>query len=214
MPNHYRLHLRESVEAAAIDASPLQPAYLDRVGEIEATSIDADGRSVRLGDLFEIERSDDAAVPTLTLSGATAKLHRIAAAADGMRAGMSKGRIVVLGDAGPMAGHRMRRGELLIDGDAGPFLGALMIAGTIAITGGIDGEPLLAAARGTLLHRHPIEAPAERFTRPFPSALQWLNLIDVAELPPALIGLLRPPSMTGTRRRVAAAEAIRPDVGS
>lgn len=213
MANRYRFDLRDDVTADAIDASPLQPAYLDRIDDPASLTTDADATATPLGDLFRITVTDDAAVPTLELTGETSRLHRIAAAADGMRNGLSRGRIVVHGDAGPMAGHRMRRGELFIDGDADRFLAASMIAGTIAVTGSIAGEPMLAARRGTLIHRHAFVAPPQRFTRPFPTDVTWLRLINVEGLPPRVATLLRPDRPRAARRRTAAAEVIRMDCG-
>ncbi len=67
------------------------------------------------------------------------------------RRGMTGGKIVVRGDAGGRACHRMRRGEVIIGGNAGDALASLMIAGTVAVTGRVGDLTGYGMSRGTIV---------------------------------------------------------------
>jgi formylmethanofuran dehydrogenase subunit C len=83
--------------------------------------------------------------------------HHLAAPLAGRAHGLDRGTIIVRGDAGAMAGFRMRRGILVIGGDAGPGAGTAMIAGTIVMLGApSDGAGAL-MKRGTIVAARPFD---------------------------------------------------------
>jgi len=117
-----------------VDASALLPAALAKLtlADIERLLLPAANDVLRVGDLFDVSRSDategDGAVPALVIEGATAWFDRVGARLDA-------GRLVVRGAVGDHAGLRMSGGTLAIDGDAGGFAGCEMRGGRLDIGG-------------------------------------------------------------------------------
>jgi formylmethanofuran dehydrogenase subunit C len=126
-----------------IDASSLSP---DRTAGRSAREI-ADlpvlvGRdTARAGDLFEIEGAGSG---DLTIEGDLAAFSRLGA-------GMTGGRLVVRGRAGPRAGSGMRGGLLRIEGDAAVRAGEGMRGGALIVDGSAGdllGAPIEGEAHG------------------------------------------------------------------
>lgn len=179
----------DPVDASPIDLSRWQTVDADA---IRRTVLSVGGRSVALGDLFDVaidSRADD----RLTLCGNLENFHHVGGrhrfgqlwvdgdigdhlggAVGASRVGMTGGRIVVRGSAGHYVGHRMRRGEIWIAGDVGDFAAASMIAGTIVVAGRVGDYPATAMRRGTLIAAAFSSLPAGQFTDsiavPFPFA--------------------------------------------
>ncbi|TDV19522.1 formylmethanofuran dehydrogenase subunit C [Paraburkholderia caballeronis] len=117
-----------------VDASALLPAALAglAVADVERLTLPAGNDAYRVGDLFDVSRTDAAAGseagPTLAIEAAGAWLDRIGAR-------METGRLIVRGAAGDYAGLRMTGGTLAIEGDAGGFAGCEMRGGRLDVAG-------------------------------------------------------------------------------
>lgn len=87
-----------------------------------------------LGELFEVsgEIAEKPAEQEIIFQRNTHKIRRIGEE-------MSAGKIIVEGDAGPLAGFKMKGGTLIIKGNAGPWLGAKMEKGFIEVFGDAEG---------------------------------------------------------------------------
>ena len=87
-----------------------------------------------LGELFEVsgEIASKSSDQEIIFQGSSCRIRRIGEE-------MSAGKIIVEGDAGPLAGFKMRGGTLIIKGDAGPWLGAKMKKGVIEVFGDAEG---------------------------------------------------------------------------
>jgi len=126
----------KAAPAFRVDASALLPATLatQTVAEIERLVLPAGNEALRVGDWFDVSRSDasdgdgNAAVPTLVIEGANAWFDRVGAR-------MDAGRLVVRGAVGDHAGLRMSGGTLAIEGDAGGFVGCEMRGGRLDVAG-------------------------------------------------------------------------------
>lgn len=130
-----RLTLRQP-PAQAVDLSPMVPDRLAGLSpaEVAATPLQCGNRTVRADSLFTIAGTPG---DLLEIHGATDRLERIGA-------GMSRGRVVVQGDAGAYCGLGMGGGELEVSGSAGAFAASGMLGGKLRISG--DAGDFLAAA--------------------------------------------------------------------
>jgi formylmethanofuran dehydrogenase subunit C len=120
------LTLREA-PAAPVRAEALRPDRLAGMSadEIERLELWHGNRRATVRDLFAVSGggSDD-----LRVEG---DLARVA----GLGAGMSGGRLTVVGDAGPHVGAGMQGGEIVVEGDAGEWGGAEMRGGRLVVQG-------------------------------------------------------------------------------
>ncbi|HET8947319.1 MAG TPA: formylmethanofuran dehydrogenase subunit C [Candidatus Polarisedimenticolia bacterium] len=138
------------MEAEAPDLLPERLAGLSRE-KIGALPVRVGRRTERLGDLVDVDGAPGAAASAdhgagraFVLSGDLRPFARLGA-------GMTAGRMIVEGHAGPCAGAGMRGGRLEIEGDAGRRAGEGMTGGILVVRGsaGDDlGGAGPAAARG------------------------------------------------------------------
>lgn len=110
-----------------IDMSPFTPQLLagKSIDEIAHTSIWLGNRQLQTGELFEISGS---ASEQIVIQSESDRLDRIGAA-------MSKGKIIIEGNAGAYLGSGMQSGEIHVTGDAGLAAGCAMRAGRLSIMG-------------------------------------------------------------------------------
>ena len=110
-----------------LDLSPLTPERLDglKAKEIEALAIGTTRLPLAVGDAFKVE---GAAAAELRFVGTDGRCDKIGA-------GMTKGAIVVDGDAGAYLGAGMKKGKIEVTGNAGVLAGASMAGGAIKISG-------------------------------------------------------------------------------
>ncbi|MBK5197291.1 MAG: formylmethanofuran dehydrogenase subunit C [Methyloceanibacter sp.] len=110
-----------------LDLSPLTPARLKdlKPKEIEALVIGTTRVPVTVGDAFKVKGKD---VSALRFVGTDARCDKIGAA-------LTKGEIVIEGDAGAYLGAGMKGGKIEVKGSAGVLAGASMSGGSIAIDG-------------------------------------------------------------------------------
>lgn len=143
----WKLHWRERPHGptATIDGSRLQPESLGALSstELGALRINVGRIEMRLGELFDIEAlADVTGAPRLVVEGSP-RFERLGA-------GMSGGRLEVLGHGGFALGARMAGGDILVAGDVGHLAGGGMRGGVMRITGNageapggpVDGETL------------------------------------------------------------------------
>lgn len=125
--------------AQPVDLSPLVPDLLRGMAadEIGAIPLVSGNRTLRTGELFDIE-GDDAT--DIHIMGSCDRLEQIGC-------WMDSGRITVEGDAGPYLGRHLRGGEIYVTGHAGHWLAAEMNSGYIEV-GGSAGDFLGAALPG------------------------------------------------------------------
>jgi formylmethanofuran dehydrogenase subunit C len=110
------------------------------VGELAELPVYEGNQKKKLGDLFKIE-VDSAEASTITINGDVSKVKRV-----GM--GMTKGEIVINGNAGMHLGEKMSGGKITVNGNAGGWTGSSMKGGVIEIHG--DASDYLASPyRGT-----------------------------------------------------------------
>jgi formylmethanofuran dehydrogenase subunit C len=89
----------------------------------------------------------------------------IGAAYRGSARGMTKGTILIGGDAGNEIGHTLRRGLIAIGGNAGDLAGFNMLAGTILLCGNVGIRHGAGMRRGTIAflgHQLPTMLPTFR----------------------------------------------------
>jgi formylmethanofuran dehydrogenase subunit C len=110
-----------------LDLGPLLPERLDglKAKEIEALAIGTTRVPLSVGDAFKVTGGDASDV---RFTGTDARCDKIGA-------GMTKGAIVVDGDAGAYLGAGMKKGKIEVSGSAGVLAGASMAGGSIAIAG-------------------------------------------------------------------------------
>lgn len=91
-------------------------------------------RRKTLGELFEVlgEIADKPSEQEIIFQSSSYKIRFIGEE-------MTAGKIIVEGDAGPLAGFKMKGGTLIIKGNAGPWLGAKMEKGFIEVFGDAEG---------------------------------------------------------------------------
>jgi formylmethanofuran dehydrogenase subunit C len=120
------LTLREA-PAAPVRAEALSPDRLAGLNrrEIEQLELWHGNRPAAVGELFAV--SGDGAHDVRVVGD----LARVA----GLGAGMTGGRLAIVGRAGPHAGAGMQDGEIVVDGDAGDWAGAEMRGGRLVVRG-------------------------------------------------------------------------------
>jgi formylmethanofuran dehydrogenase subunit C len=124
-----------------IDLSALTPQWLAGLSESEvaALPVGTGRKALTLGEAFRITVG---AADDIRIAGGSARL-------DGIAAGLTRGRVIVEGDAGAFAARGMTGGELRISGNAGPFAGSAMSGGLLHI-GGNAGDWLGGAETGEM----------------------------------------------------------------
>ncbi len=82
-----------------------------------------------LGDLFKIEKvEEETGEPTIQIIGDIRRVRKIGA-------NMSRGEIIIKGNAGMYLGEEMKGGKITVYGDADSWLGSMMRGGTIEVMG-------------------------------------------------------------------------------
>lgn len=76
--------------------------------------------------------------------------HLVGAAYRGSPRGMTRGTILIGGDAGDEVGHSMRRGLIAVGGSIGDYPAVNMIAGSVFVFGSCGVRPAAGMHRGTL----------------------------------------------------------------
>jgi len=127
---------------APIMAACINPDLFESksVAEIAELPVYEGNRRKKLRDLFKIQEAatED---PTITINGDVSKVKRV-----GM--GMTKGEIVINGNAGMHLGEKMSGGKIIVNGNAEGWAGSAMKGGLIEIHG--DASDYLASPyRGT-----------------------------------------------------------------
>ncbi|MGH7546241.1 MAG: formylmethanofuran dehydrogenase subunit C [Gemmatimonadota bacterium] len=124
-----------------LEADGLTPdAVLGRAErEVATLPMHVGNAAAELGELFRVK---GAGSEEILIEGDVARVS-------GIGTGMTRGRIVIEGNAGPHTGARMRGGELIVRGDAGDYSGAEMAGGVLRI-GGDAGDGVGAAYPGAL----------------------------------------------------------------
>ncbi|MBV9757806.1 MAG: formylmethanofuran dehydrogenase subunit C [Alphaproteobacteria bacterium] len=110
-----------------VDCSPLTPeriAGLD-VKAIERLAVNTTRAALCVGDVFRVRAGN---AERIAMEGGSARF-------DYLGHGMTRGELVVEGDAGFAAGRTLAGGRVQIRGNAGPFAASGMRAGKIAIAG-------------------------------------------------------------------------------
>jgi formylmethanofuran dehydrogenase subunit C len=127
------VHLRLKDEPKQpLEAEVLSPDVIGSLSrnEILKLPVFLANRSFQLGDFFEIEGERS---PCLELHGNLAKINLIGR-------GMSKGSIVIDGNAGMHLGASMSGGSITVHGNAADWLGAEMSGGLVRIRGNTGGQ--------------------------------------------------------------------------
>jgi formylmethanofuran dehydrogenase subunit C len=124
-----------------LDLSVLTPQKLVGLDESAIAGLPVGtGKAVlTVGDAFRVTMGEAA---DIRIAGGSARL-------DGVGAGMTRGRIIVEGDAGAYTARGMEGGELRIAGSTGPFAGSAMAGGLLHI-GGDAGDWLGAPETGEM----------------------------------------------------------------
>ena len=132
------LELRER-PPQRIDMGHLTPDAIGPLNleEIPGLPLQLGNQLVHVGDLFEISGTDPS---TLVIANACDRLDRIGAA-------MSRGLMIVEGNAGMYLGQNMRGGAIHVRGDTDAFAGTGLLDGEISIDGS-TGDFLGAAISG------------------------------------------------------------------
>jgi len=115
--------------------------------------------------------------------------HLVGAVYRGGHKGMTRGRILIHGNAGNEIGHSMRRGLIAIGGRSGDAPGFNMIAGTILLCGEPGIRPGAGMKRGSIIYLK--EASAPPLLPTFRQSGQWapeflapiLNELRAADFP-------------------------------
>ncbi|RFU49326.1 formylmethanofuran dehydrogenase subunit C [Paraburkholderia sp. DHOC27] len=120
-----------------VDASALLPVPLAAmtVAQIEGIVLSAGHDSCKVGDVFDVTRSDSPTADETPDAGATLVIENAAAWLDRVGARMTEGHLMVQGAAGDYSGFQMTGGVLQIEGDAGHFTGCEMRGGRLTVTG-------------------------------------------------------------------------------
>lgn len=124
-----------------VDCSPLVPDRLAGLpaADIAAIELASGNRRLRTDEVFAVGDGDAA---DMLIEGACAKLDRIGA-------GMTTGRLRVVGDAGDYLGAGMSGGRIELAGCAGSHCACAMAGGTVDVEGGV-GDFLGGALPGEL----------------------------------------------------------------
>ncbi|QEG01810.1 Formyltransferase/hydrolase complex Fhc subunit C [Stieleria maiorica] len=138
----------------SIDASNIRLSWMTgkSAAQINELPVGADGRSVRLGDLFELTM-DDSPTDRIVVEGELDHVHGLAAMHD-------RGDFEIIGSAGHYAACGMTGGRVCVRGDAGDYVAAPcgarrsgMSGGVIEIHGGVGNYAGHRMRRGTLMVR-------------------------------------------------------------
>jgi len=123
-----------------VEADVISPGVLAGKSnrEIRELPLFRGNKTVRLGDLFEVEGEG---ADHLQIRGSLDKFKKIGR-------GMSRGKIHIAGNAGMHLGSMMSGGEIVVEGDAGDWAGAEMTGGVIRVRGNA-GHLAGAAYRGS-----------------------------------------------------------------
>ena len=126
-----------------VDLSGLTPAALNGKSqtEIAALSIQTTRRVLTVGDLFDVQWGD---LDEIIFEGGSERLDRVGA-------GLTCGRIRVVGEAGVEVGRAMTGGVLRIEGSTGPWAGSGLRGGILKIVGDTGerlGGPLAGETEG------------------------------------------------------------------
>jgi len=133
------LTLRE-IPPVPLEAEGISPDVLKGLALEDVLNLEAylGNRRMRLGDFFE---ADGEGSEEIVLRGDLSRVKWIGR-------GMTRGRIVIQGNAGMHLGAQMRGGEILVEGNASDWVGAEMRGGLIRIHGNAGGQ-IGAAYRGS-----------------------------------------------------------------
>ncbi len=120
------LTLREQ-PTVPLETEGLTPDGLAGMGraEIEDMAVWHGNRRARLGDFFSVSGDGE---EELRVEGDLRRVKFVGA-------GMTSGRLTVVGDAGMHTGAEMRGGELVVEGDVGDFAGTAMRGGRLVVRG-------------------------------------------------------------------------------
>ncbi len=175
-----QLRLRRT-PVCPVDASPLDAlSTCRRPDEASRLELRLDGETLPLADLFDISATS---FDGIVVEGDLRQFSHLASRwgprelrvegdignflcgpTPGRRSGMRAGRVIIRGDAGHHAGHRMRRGTLILLGNAGHSLGSDLVAGTIAIQGRYGDHLAAGMRRGTIITLQRPRLSPTRFT--------------------------------------------------
>jgi formylmethanofuran dehydrogenase subunit C len=110
-----------------VDAAPLVPGLLEGKSrtEIERVTLTGWNETFRVGDLFSVKGEDAGQMALEALDGSFLRVG----------AGLDRGEIVVVGNAGDYCGEAMTAGSLTVKGKAGDYLGCGMKGGTASCSG-------------------------------------------------------------------------------
>lgn len=134
----------------------------------------------------------------LVVVGGSAGAH-LGAPRAGDKDGMAGGTVVVKGDAGELAGERMRRGTLIVKGRMGRNAGARMMGGTIVGEQGLSAGAGVQMRRGTLIGPS-LEAQSATFVDCGTHDLLILKIM--AAYWRKTLGDLAPPAIASAPRRL------------
>ncbi|UCE15660.1 MAG: formylmethanofuran dehydrogenase subunit C [Candidatus Bathyarchaeota archaeon] len=130
---------------APVDAECISPdVFAEKSAkEIAALQIWEGNRKRTLSGLFKIKHENDSSSKefTIRICGDVSKVRKIGAK-------MSKGNIIVEGDAGMHLGEEMKGGVITVTGNADSWTGSMMKEGTIEIKGNV-GDYIGASYRGS-----------------------------------------------------------------
>ncbi|MBA2564361.1 MAG: formylmethanofuran dehydrogenase subunit C [Gemmatimonadetes bacterium] len=117
-------------EAHGVSGEGLLPESFAAAAESEVarTRLRFGAETAELGDLFHVRTAPGAGEPELRIEPGGVRLH-------GLGTGMTRGRIVVAGNAGDRLGAAMVGGEILVEGSCGDCTGGEMTGGFIRVHG-------------------------------------------------------------------------------
>lgn len=117
----------QTISTVPVEAEVISPDRLTGLSaaEIAALPVQHGNQKAALGDFFRVSGSSNGEV---RLEGDLSRVKLIGA-------GMTKGRLIIAGNAGMHVGAGMADGEIVVEGDAGDWAGAEMSAGRLEIKG-------------------------------------------------------------------------------
>ncbi|HEX9181592.1 MAG TPA: formylmethanofuran dehydrogenase subunit C [Burkholderiales bacterium] len=125
--------------AVPLEADAISPDRLDGLSasQVAATALQYGNQRATIGDFFRVEGTANGEIRVV---GDASRVKRIGT-------GMTRGRMLIDGDAGMHTGAAMAGGEIRVQGNAGDWLGAEMSGGRITVTGNA-GHMVGSALRG------------------------------------------------------------------
>ncbi|WP_457611887.1 tungsten-dependent formylmethanofuran dehydrogenase subunit FwdC [Methanocaldococcus sp.] len=96
--------------------------------EIKNISLFYGNRKVKLSEIFDVEVNDIEGEPRLIIENPSIKIKHIGSK-------MSRGEIIVKGDAGMYTGEHMKGGKIVVEGNSDNWLGMNMKGGEIVVKG-------------------------------------------------------------------------------